>query len=59
MDKTNSVITTLDKIDAGIKRMKEHSAAVRWFLDADNSLSAYDKALKRAAQAEKTKLHTR
>lgn len=27
MDKTNSVITTLDKIDTGIKRMKEHSAA--------------------------------
>ena len=59
MDKTNSVITTLDKIDAGIIRMKEHSAAVRWFLDADNPFSAYDKALKLAAQAEKTTLLTR
>ena len=48
MDKTNTVITTLDKIDAGIKRMREHSAAVRWFLDADNPFSAYDKALKLA-----------
>ena len=59
MDNQNPLIKTLDKIDAGIKRMKELSAATRWFQDADNPSSAYEKALKLAAQAEKTTLLTR
>ena len=59
MDNQNPLIKTLDKIEIGIKRMKELSAATRWFQDADNSSSAYEKALKLAAQAEKTTLLTR
>lgn len=59
MSNKSPLIKTLDQIDVGIKRMKEHSAAARWFLDADNPTSAYEKTLKLAAQAERTTLLTR
>lgn len=59
MENKSPEIKVLDQIDAGIKRMKEHSAAARWFLEADNPASAYQKTLKLAAQSERLTLLTR
>ena len=59
MNKESQFYQVLVKIENGIKRMSEQAAAVRWYLEADDLDTAYDKALKLEAVTEKTTLLTR
>ena len=44
MNKESQFYQVLVKIENGIKRMSEQAAAVRWYLEADDLDTAYDKA---------------
>lgn len=46
MNKDSQFYQVLVRIENGIKRMNEQAAAVRWYLEADDIGTAYDKALK-------------
>ena len=59
MNKESQFYQVLVKIENGIKRMSEQAAAVRWYLEADDLDTAYDKALGLEAVTEKTTLLTR
>lgn len=59
MKQTSTFIQALDKIDDGIKQMKEHIALVRWFYDIENMEQTYEKAMKLEEVSEKTVLLTR
>ena len=59
MNKDSQFYQVLVRIENGIKRMNEQAAAVRWYLEADDIGTAYDKALKLEAVTEKTTLLTR
>ena len=59
MNKDSQLYQVLVRIENGIKRMNEQAAAVRWYLEADDIETAYDKALKLEAVTEKTTLLTR
>lgn len=59
MNKESQFYQVLVKIENGIKRMSEQTAAVRWYLEADDLDTAYDKALGLEAVTEKTTLLTR
>lgn len=54
MNKDSQLYQVLVRIENGIKRMNEQAAAVRWYLEADDIETAYDKALKLEAVTEKT-----
>lgn len=59
MNKNSNFYKVLVKIETGIKRMSEQAAAVRWYLEADDVETAYEKAIKLEAVTEKTTLLTR
>ena len=59
MNKNSKFYKVLVKVEAGIKRMSEQAAAVRWYLEADDIETAYEKAIKLEAVTEKTTLLTR
>ena len=46
MNKNSKFYKVLVKVEAGIKRMSEQAAAVRWYLEADDIKTAYEKAIK-------------
>lgn len=52
MNKDSQLYQVLVRIENGIKRMNEQAAAVRWYLEADDIETAYDKALKLEAVTE-------
>lgn len=59
MEKKSNFLLTLDKIDAGIKKMQDQSAAARWFYNAGNMENSYERALKLEEASEKSVLLTR
>lgn len=59
MEKKSNFLLTLDKIDAGIKKMQDQSAAARWFYEAGNMENTYERALKLEEASERTVLLTR
>ncbi len=59
MTKTNSFLKALDKVDSSIKKMQEQSAATRWYFDAGDMSTAYEKAMRLEEVSEKAVLLTR
>lgn len=59
METKNTFLKILDKIDAGIKRMRDYSNSVRMLYEAGNIDAANEQAFKLEEKAEKTVLLTR
>ncbi len=59
MSEKSNFVKVLDKIDNGIKRMKELASAVRWYYEADDMQTAYEKSLHLEETSEKATLLTR
>lgn len=59
MESTGLFLKVLDKIDLKISRMKEQSAAARWFYDAGNVNEAYKWAFRLEESSERIVLLTR